>query len=149
MRSFIHRAFILCCLTLFLPSSSYAFFGKSPREVAPQGDTVVLSAKEVSSVAIFYALPVEGKKVVFFAVRDNAGELHVALDACDACWSEGKGYTQDKEIFVCNNCGMRFHVTRIGLKKGNCNPHPLTFREENGKLIIALDELRKCVSYFK
>ncbi len=138
-------------LTLFIllwVSPALAFFDNETK-VTPEGNEVRIKADGITPKASYFAYTTEGTKVVFFAVRDPQNGIRIALDAFDACWPAKKGYTQEKDIFVCNNCKMQFHVTRIGLRKGGCNPHPIPFTERDGMLIIPLDALNAGISYFK
>ena len=142
-------AFGLCCsVVLSTAGEAQAFFGKSYAATKADGDFVRLPATSVTAKAGFYSFVVDGKKVLFFAVRDSAGKARVALDACDSCWREGKGYTQDGNVFICNNCGLKFPTNRVSERKGGCNPHPVSSREENGQLVIPVGDLRDGVRFF-
>ncbi len=143
----------LAALALLGPINGLAFFnGKNLVPLTANGNEVRVPGTKISDKASFYSVQAEreGKKVsvVFFLVRGQQNNVHAALDACDACWAEGKGYTQDGDFFICNNCNMRFNVSRIGMRKGGCNPHPLSFKEENGNIVLRLDELEAGAVYF-
>lgn len=91
----------------------------------------------------------DGTTVRFFLLRASDGTLRAALDACEVCWPQGKGYVQDGNQMVCRNCGRRFASDNIGLYRGGCNPHPLPFRLEGNELSIRLQELREGARYFR
>ena len=153
----VARTAVLLCLVgifAFSGASAQAFWDDKFTEVVPQGAEIRLPAKDITATAAFYSLPAQkadGTKVDvhFFAVRDSQGQVHLALDACDSCWPAAKGYVQDGEAFRCENCGMLFNVTRIGMKKGGCNPHPVNFTEVEGNIVIQLEELQQGAQYFK
>lgn len=86
----------------------------------------------------FYRLEKDGKYVHFFLVRDDSGMARMALDACEACYREEKGYTATKGggSVTCVNCGQKFPLSRIGIVKGGCNPHPVPYQIEGNTMAI-------------
>lgn len=87
--------------------------------------------------------------VRFFLIRSSDGTFRAALDACDVCWPQGKGYVQEGDHMVCRNCGRRFPSQSIGMKRGGCNPHPLPYRLEGKHLVIRLLDLQEGERYFR
>lgn len=76
--------------------------------------------------AHFYKYPSStGKTIRFFVLKSSDGIYRAAFDACDVCYREGKGYRQDGDIMICNNCGRKFPSVRINVEQGGCNPAPL------------------------
>jgi len=98
--------------------------------------------------AHFYQADAGGKNVRFFAMKSGDGVYRAAFDACDVCYEAKKGYTQDGEFMVCNNCGQRFHSSRINEVKGGCNPAPLNRVVEGDHLVIALGDIAQGGFYF-
>lgn len=91
----------------------------------------------------------DGKTLIrFFVVRDKQGTLRAALDACEVCWREDKGYKLHNGGMLCVNCGQVFALNRIGLVRGGCNPHPVVFAVEANKVRIAASELVAGAGYF-
>ncbi len=84
--------------------------------------------------AHYYVYKKDGREIKFFVVKSPDGVLRAAFDACDVCYPERKGYSQDDEYMVCNNCGQRFHSSRVNVVQGGCNPAPLK-REIAGNLL--------------
>jgi uncharacterized membrane protein len=85
----------------------------------------------------------DGKKVRYFIIKSSDGVIRAAFDACDVCWESGKGYKQDGDFMVCQNCGRRFQSTKVNVVTGGCNPSALTRSIKDGNVIIttlALDE---------
>jgi len=66
-----------------------------------------------------------GKTIKFFILKSSDGIFRAAFDACDVCFREGKGYRQEGDYMICNNCGRKFLSTKINEIKGGCNPAPL------------------------
>lgn len=77
----------------------------------------------------------------FFVVKSEDGVIRAAFDACDVCYHEKKGYRQEGNVMVCNNCNMRFHSNMINVLKGGCNPAPLNRAIVGDKLIIKDSDL--------
>lgn len=72
----------------------------------------------------------------FFVVKSADGVVRAAFDACDVCYREKKGYRQEGNVMVCNNCNMKFHTNLINDVKGGCNPAPLQRRIDGSQLVI-------------
>ena len=91
----------------------------------------------------------DGLAIRYFILRSSDGVIRAAFDSCDTCWSAGKGYRQEGDLMVCNNCGLKFPSVRINEVRGGCNPAPLTRTVVNGKVIIkASDLIREGSFYF-
>jgi hypothetical protein len=86
--------------------------------------------------------------IKYFIVKSADGVIRSAFDACDVCWPAGKGYRQEGEDMVCNNCGRHFKTTMIGEVHGGCNPAPLNQRIENNTVSIAVKDLLPGKQYF-
>ncbi|MDF1556485.1 MAG: Fe-S-containing protein, partial [Deferrisomatales bacterium] len=61
----------------------------------------------------------------------------------------GKGYRQDGDEMVCQNCRMRFASVKVMEVKGGCNPSPLPNRVENGQVVIQVTDIEAGGMYFK
>jgi uncharacterized membrane protein len=110
---------------------------------------VSLPVSELSGKARFYDYKTEsGKTVRFFAMKSSDGVYRAALDACDVCFKAKKGYSQEGEEMVCNNCGMHFHSAKVNEVKGGCNPVGLERKVADDKLNINARELESGASYF-
>lgn len=84
-------------------------------------------------IAHFYEYPsVSGKTIRFFILKSNDDIFRAAFDACDVCFREKKGYRQEGDLMVCNNCGMKFASNKINDVQGGCNPAPLERHVEDG-----------------
>jgi len=127
------------------------FWGPRVKEISPANGRLEIPMAEVSDgKAHFYKTQAaDGLMVTFFVLRSSDGVIRAAVDACDVCYRAGKGYEQDGEFMVCQNCGMRFAANRINEVKGGCNPAPLTRSVEGGKLVIAMSEIDQNSWYCK
>ncbi len=98
--------------------------------------------------AHFYTLMVQGRPVEFFVLKDKDGVVRAAFNACDVCFPAKKGYHQEGDEMVCNNCGRRFPINQIGLIRGGCNPSPLTPAVDGSTVVIQESELANGLSLF-
>ncbi|MDP2167292.1 MAG: Fe-S-containing protein, partial [Thermodesulfovibrionales bacterium] len=61
---------------------------------------------------------------------------------------EKKGYRQEGDIMVCNNCGQAFPSTQINVIKGGCNPAPIERHVEGDYLIMRASDIEVGRMYF-
>lgn len=86
--------------------------------------------------------------ISFFVVKSVDGVMRAAFDACDVCYREMKGYRQEGDFMICNNCEQKFRTDLVNEVKGGCNPAPLARRIDGGKLVIAQADILKGGWYF-
>lgn len=101
--------------------------------------------------AKFYnVLMPDGKTIYFFVVMDKNGVYHAAANACVVCSKTYKGFRQEGNEIVCNNCGNRYPVEKIATEKGGCNPGPINpnLPAKDGKLVITQSELEQVSGLF-
>ncbi|HYN74353.1 MAG TPA: DUF2318 domain-containing protein [Candidatus Methanoperedens sp.] len=132
-----------------------SLFKKSPAEigksagVAETADAVKIPLKALDSGnALFLSLESEGRPLYYFALKSRNGAYRAALDACDVCFRTNRGYRQEGDQMVCNNCGQKFACDKIGEVKGGCNPHPLAHKEEAGFMVIRKADIVAGKDYF-
>ncbi len=150
IRALILTALALCCALFASPVHAGPFDSLFSKETVLEvkDGAVSLPVSGVSAKASFYKVKIDGTDVIFFALLDSAGKVRVALDACDSCWQSGKGYKQQGDSMICQNCGMAFHSDRIAMRKGGCNPHPVTYSLSDTTVVIPLAELQAGVRFF-
>ncbi len=98
--------------------------------------------------AHFYTYMHNGRPIEFFVVKSRDGIVRAAFNACDVCYPNRKGYHQEGDVMVCNNCGRRFPTNQINIVRGGCNPAPLERRVEGDTLIIRVQDLLSGLVYF-
>ncbi len=106
------------------------------------GDTIKIPLSEISKKAEFY----DYDGIKFFAVKANDGTAKIAFDACDVCHKSKKGYRQQGEDMICNNCGNYYPISGIGtrnLRGGGCWPGYLPRNIEGDYLVIKKTDLEK------
>ncbi|MHB8782419.1 MAG: Fe-S-containing protein [Desulfobacteria bacterium] len=131
------------------------FFKKSPAETAKAAgvvetaDAVRIPLKALDSgKALFLSLESEGRQFYYFALKSRDGAYRAALDACDVCYRTNRGYRQEGDLMVCNNCGQTFPSNRIAEIKGGCNPHPLARGIDGRDLVIRKADIFARGDYF-
>lgn len=90
----------------------------------------------------------EGRPIEFFVLKSKDGVVRAAFNACDVCFGSKKGYSQDGDYMVCNNCGRRFPADQINVVQGGCNPSPLERAVEGDSLVIQVDAIVAGLGYF-
>jgi uncharacterized membrane protein len=113
------------------------------------GDVSIPLAKISDGKAHFYSYETGGVKVKYFVMKSSDGVYRAALDACEVCYPQKKGYHQEGDQMVCNNCGRRFDSVKINVITGGCNPIPLQKTKAGGDLQIAASSLQAGVKYFQ
>ena len=122
--------------------------GKYEVAEAENGIIAFDTAEFADGVARYYNYPFREATVSFFIMRSSDGVMRAAFDACDVCFREMKGYRQEGDIMVCNNCGQRFPSERINVERGGCNPAPLDRSVRDGQVEIAVSDIFRGLRYF-
>ena len=78
--------------------------------------------------------------------KPNSGAYGVGLDACDVCGNAG--YYERGSQVVCKRCDVVMNIRTIGFK-GGCNPIPLDYTIENGKMVFRLEDILAGESEFR
>lgn len=144
------KLLILATLLLLSVSPAQAFLGLfGDSTVTAKNGIITLDASGLSKGESKHYTYKEDKITIrFFLVRDNKEVLRAALDACEQCWREDKGYKLQDGAMLCVNCGMKFALPRIGLVRGGCNPHPIAFTLEGDNFSVTTAELLAGAHYF-
>ncbi len=114
-------------------------------------DTISIAIADLTTEAIWYSFEAQEVTVYYFALLGEDGTPHVAIDACDVCHGAKKGYSQDGEWMVCNNCGQEFHVDDIGdeNQSGGCNPGFIPVEITDTHVLIEPEMLEASSWYFE
>jgi uncharacterized membrane protein len=130
---------------------AFVMFGGGPGGVqvveAVNGAVKIPIAEINDGKAHHYAFD-GSRRVNFFVMRSSDGVYRAAFDACDVCFREKKGYRQEGDLMVCNNCGQVFPSEKINVLKGGCNPAPLTRTVEGDYLVLKSKDIDEGSFYF-
>ena len=132
--------------------SEIQFFGEKGETVNLENGEVKLTASIFNdNQARFYnILMPSGKTIYFFVLKDKNGIYRAAANACQVCFKTYKGFRQEGDEIVCNNCGNRYPIEKIATEKGGCNPAPINPNLEikNDKVIIKETDLKEVEGLF-
>ena len=111
--------------------------------LVPDGDLIRISLSEITDEAQWYTY--KGKTLIrFFVVKAGNGSIKAGFDACDVCYRSQKGYSQDGEFMVCNNCGLTYPISDLGTENknpGGCWPGYLPTFNDGEYLLIKVQDL--------
>jgi len=132
--------FLIIVSALFLASCTTANT-TTGNTVANEG-FVKIPLADISEEMQMYSYNVNGVDVNYFAVKGSDGEIRTAFDACDVCGGH-KGYRQEGDQVVCNNCSNRFDIDDIGSKNapGGCWPSYLGYEIDGDNVLISIKEI--------
>lgn len=107
------------------------------------GTDIVLPLENVNDGHLhrYVYTAVNGTHVRFIVIKKQANAYGVGLDACDICGPTGY-YERGANEVVCKLCDVVMNINTIGFK-GGCNPVPLPYSLNEGKMIIQIQELEK------
>lgn len=126
----------------------FGFFG-SHQTIKDKDGRVTIPLKDIDDgKAHYFQHKSHDADVKFFVVMSSDGVIRAAFDACDVCYPEKKGYSQDGDFMICNNCGRRFHSSRINVVQGGCNPAPLKRSVVADQLVIEVKDILPGSRYF-
>lgn len=104
---------------------------------------IKIPVSSISYDASFYTYESNEVDIHYFAVKDDEGQVHVAIDACDVCYHAKEGYRQMENNMECVNCGLTFPIEDIGEKNtgGGCWPSFIPISIENENVLIQKSDL--------
>jgi len=132
--------------------SEIQFFGEKGEAVNLENGEVKLAASIFDdNQARFYNVKMpSGKTIYFFVLKDKNGVYRAAANACQVCFKTYKGFRQEGDEIVCNNCGNRYPIEKIATEKGGCNPGPINpnLEVKNSQIIIKQTDLEQVSDLF-
>lgn len=135
-----------------LATNSINFLGEKGENVSLSNEEIRLKTSIFNdNQARFYNVKMtSGKTIYFFVVKDRNGIYRAAANACAVCFKTYKGFYQEGNEIVCNNCGNRYPIEKIATEKGGCNPGPINpnLETENGEIIIKKADLEQVLGLF-
>lgn len=136
---------------LLIPADGKAFLGlwEKYQKVDAQNGIINIPVNSVNDgQAHYFTYNNNGQEIKFFILKSRDGIIRAAFDACDVCFPNKKGYTQSGEFMVCNNCGQRFHSSKINVIQGGCNPAPVRRTVKDDQLVITAADIITGARYF-
>lgn len=121
--------------------------GASPGTIKADAnlDTIKIPLSAITSKAMFSSANIDGVDIQYIIVKAEDGSIRTAMNACDVCYQNHKGYRQVGNELVCNNCGKSFSINQIGTENRGrgCWPSYLPSKIEGDFLVISKADLKK------
>jgi len=142
---------LVVTLSLIAAPMAFSFWGSKFSKLEPSEGRLTIPLEKISdgNAHYFKTKADDGTMVSYFTLKSRDGIIRAAIDACDVCYRAGKGYVQDGDYMVCENCGQRFLSSRINVVKGGCNPAPLERKIVDKNLVIKMADINKNSWYCK
>jgi len=125
--------------------------GGAAMETVKDADMVIPLAV-VGEKAIFLPAEILGTELEVIAVKAPDGTVRLAFNTCQVCYDSGHGYyKQEGGVLVCQNCGNRFSMDRVGRESGGCNPVPIPRKyttDDGTSITIPVDFLNEAQVIF-
>ena len=112
-----------------------------PETYTVEGDKIYVAMEDVNDFHLhrFEYRTENDIDVRWIVVRKpNSAAYGVGLDACEVCGNAG--YYERNGQVVCRRCDVIMNTNTIGFK-GGCNPIPLKYEVEDGRLVFALEDI--------
>ena len=119
-----------------------------PPTTAENGTVRLPAATFDDYKARYYTYMQGDRPIEFFVLKSSDGVVRAAFNACDVCFQSQRGYSQDEDEVVCNNCGSRFPADQINVARGGCNPSPLDRTLDGNTLVIQVEDIVSGLGYF-
>lgn len=87
-----------------------------------------------------------GEMVRYIVILKGGSAYGVGLDACEICGATGY-YERDNQV-ICKLCDVQMNKATIGTR-GGCNPIPISYSIEGGKLRVPQSELENSARIFQ
>jgi uncharacterized membrane protein len=111
------------------------------------GDLITIPLEQIQDGHLHrFAHITDTTEIRFIIIRKSEAAYGVGLDACDICGPTG--YYERKNQIICRLCDVVMNISTIGFY-GGCNPVPLAYSLDQGRLIIQLPDLLKEEKRFK
>ncbi len=139
------KLFFALFMTVFIAGCNSGKY----ESVEAENGVVKIPASDVNDgSAHYYEMRNGDSYIKFFVLKSADGIFRVAFDACDVCYPEKKGYRQEGDFMICNNCGQKFHSTKINVLKGGCNPAPVDRKFDDNYVYLDVNDLKQGAFYF-
>ena len=134
----------LVALLFFLGCTSTADTKENNVALSETENQITIPLNGITSQAQFFEYDSDGTKIKFFALKASDGSIKTAFDACDVCYSAKKGYRQEGDYMICNNCGNKYAIASLGTenkKGGGCWPGYLPSEVSGNNIVINKTDL--------
>jgi uncharacterized membrane protein len=114
---------------------------------------LVIQIADITENALFYPVDIDGMRMEVLAVKAPDGTIRTAFNACQVCYSSGRGhFVQSGTLLVCQNCGRRYRMSQVELQSGGCNPEPISSENKTvtaSTITISREYLKRAKASFE
>ncbi len=106
--------------------------------------SIIIPVSDITNSAKWYEYDSGTNAIKFFIVKTSDGSIKTAFDACDVCYAQKKGYRQEGDYMICNNCGNRYPINGLGTENkipGGCWPGHLSNIIKGDNIVIEKSDL--------
>ena len=115
---------------------------------APSGDVTIPVAQVKDGKAHFYSYDAGGTTVKYFVLADKTGKVRAALDACEVCYAQKKGYHQEGDSHGVQQLRQGLPERPDQRHHRRLQPDPAGQAVSGGQLTITTDSLTQGAQYF-
>lgn len=142
-------AVFMVCMTAVKSYVNRPVVLSSPESYTVEGDRILIDLDDISDGHLHRFEYVTKKNIAVRWIvikKPNSAAYGVGLDACDVCGNAG--YYERGNQVVCKRCDVVMNIRTIGFP-GGCNPIPLNYAIENGKMVFLLEDILAGEAEFK
>lgn len=104
---------------------------------ANSDNKVIINKNSITKNVTFLNYEVDGTIIQLIVAKSTDNKIKLAFNTCQSCNPSPNAYfIQKGEYLECQNCGSKFKIDEINVKKHGCNPLPVEEKEENKNQII-------------
>jgi uncharacterized membrane protein len=127
-------------------ATGQAQYRPEPQAVTSHAGMVHIAAEALQPNQLnLYTYASKNVDVSFMVIKREEDDFAVALNVCGIC--PARGYHQEGNVLVCDNCNAPINLETVGMP-GGCNPVPLAASLVNGAVQIAAADLDAAQSRF-
>jgi len=127
-------------------ATGQAQYRPEPQAVTSHAGMVHIAAEALQTNQLnLYTYASKNVDVSFMVIKREEDDFAVALNVCGIC--PARGYHQEGNVLVCDNCNAPINLETVGMP-GGCNPVPLAASLVNGAVQIAAADLDAAQSRF-
>lgn len=125
------------------PPPSATTILKSDADDQPTTIKIALSDLAPDGRVQFFEFSPDGESLIRFiaAVRSD-GKAVSALDTCEACYRENRGFSPIDGIIACRKCGRVFAIDEIEYNDSDCRPILVPHKIDNGSIVLNTRDLQ-------
>jgi uncharacterized membrane protein len=102
---------------------------------------IAISGLKPGNVKFFSYRDHAGNEIRFLLARDAGSRIHVAVDACERCYTYRRGYTSSAGRLICRFCGNHYKLEAMEAGLASCVRVKLPFQMAGQTVRIKTAEL--------